>query len=106
MPIPDSIFSEREQKNFYHRYFTRLSELEKKYTGIFYMDRNILHYPDSLFSDGSHLNRWGVMRFNKTDYKNLVENAVLPHLKIGKSIYLISHRHEDQLEADEVLAMA
>ena len=44
--------------------------------------------------------------FDSLDDENIMQvSKVLNKLKIGKSIYLISHRHEDQLEADEVLAM-
>lgn len=45
--------------------------------------------------------------FDSLDEENIgFVSKVLNKLKIGRSIYLISHRHEDQLEADEVLAMA
>ena len=45
--------------------------------------------------------------FDSLDEENIsYVSKVLNKLKYGKSIYLISHRHEDQLEADEVLAMA
>lgn len=45
--------------------------------------------------------------FDSLDDENIgFVSKVLSKLKIGRSIYLISHRHEDQLEADEVLAMA
>jgi len=44
--------------------------------------------------------------FDSLDDENIMQvSKVLNKLKMGKSIYLISHRHEDQLEADEVLAM-
>jgi len=43
--------------------------------------------------------------FDSLDEENIgYVSKVLSKLKIGKSIYLISHRHEDQLEADEVLS--
>ena len=43
--------------------------------------------------------------FDALDEENIGYVAkFLTKLKIGKSIYLISHRHEDQLETDEVLA--
>ena len=45
--------------------------------------------------------------FDSLDEENIgFVSKVLNKLKVGRSIYLISHRHEDQLEADEVLAMA
>ena len=45
--------------------------------------------------------------FDSLDEENInYVSKVLNKLKFGRSIYLISHRHEDQLEADEVLAMA
>jgi exonuclease SbcC len=45
--------------------------------------------------------------FDSLDDENIgYVSKVLSKLKLGRSIYLISHRHEDQLEADEVLAMS
>jgi len=42
--------------------------------------------------------------FDSLDEKNIdYVSRVMTKLKIGKSIYIISHRHVDQLEADEVL---
>jgi DNA repair exonuclease SbcCD ATPase subunit len=44
--------------------------------------------------------------FDSLDEENIgFVSKVLTNMKIGKSIYLISHRHEDQLEADEVLVL-
>ena len=44
--------------------------------------------------------------FDSLDEENIgYVSKVLSKLKVGKSIYLISHRHEDQLEADEVLTL-
>ena len=44
--------------------------------------------------------------FDSLDEENIgFVSKVLSNMKIGKSIYLISHRHEDQLEADEVLVL-
>jgi exonuclease SbcC len=44
--------------------------------------------------------------FDSLDEENIgFVSKVLSNMKIGKSIYLISHRHEDQLEADEVLTL-
>ena len=44
--------------------------------------------------------------FDSLDEENVgYVSKVLSQLKVGKSIYLISHRHEDQLEADEVLTL-
>ena len=44
--------------------------------------------------------------FDSLDEENIgFVSKVLTNMKIGKSIYLISHRHEDQLEADEVLTL-
>lgn len=45
--------------------------------------------------------------FDSLDDENIgYVSRVLSKLKLGKSIYLISHRHEDQLEADEILKFA
>jgi DNA repair exonuclease SbcCD ATPase subunit len=45
--------------------------------------------------------------FDSLDDENIgFVSKVLSNMKIGKSIYLISHRHEDQLEADEVLTLS
>jgi len=42
--------------------------------------------------------------FDSLDIQNIdYVSKVLTRLKKGKSIYLISHTHQDQLEADEVL---
>ena len=44
--------------------------------------------------------------FDSLDEENIgFVSKVLTQLKIGKSIYLISHRHEDQLETDETLEL-
>ena len=44
--------------------------------------------------------------FDSLDEENIgFVSKVLSTMKVGKSIYLISHRHEDQLEADEVLTL-
>lgn len=44
--------------------------------------------------------------FDSLDEENIgFVSKVLTNMKIDKSIYLISHRHEDQLEADEVLTL-
>ena len=44
--------------------------------------------------------------FDSLDEENIgYVSKVLSKLKFGKSIYLISHRHEDQLEADETLTL-
>ncbi len=44
--------------------------------------------------------------FDSLDEENIgYVSKVLSNMKFGKSIYLISHRHEDQLEADEVLTL-
>lgn len=44
--------------------------------------------------------------FDSLDEENIgFVSKVLSNMKFGKSIYLISHRHEDQLEADEVLVL-
>jgi DNA repair exonuclease SbcCD ATPase subunit len=44
--------------------------------------------------------------FDSLDDENIgFVSKVLSNMRIGKSIYLISHRHEDQLEADEVLTL-
>jgi len=44
--------------------------------------------------------------FDSLDEENIgYVSKVLSKLKFGKSIYLISHRHEDQLETDEVLTL-
>lgn len=44
--------------------------------------------------------------FDSLDEENIgFVSKVLTNMKFGKSIYLISHRHEDQLEADEVLTL-
>jgi DNA repair exonuclease SbcCD ATPase subunit len=44
--------------------------------------------------------------FDSLDEENIgFVSKVLSNMKVGKSIYLISHRHEDQLEADEVLTL-
>jgi len=44
--------------------------------------------------------------FDSLDEENVgYVSKVLSKLKFGKSIYLISHRHEDQLEADEILTL-
>jgi exonuclease SbcC len=44
--------------------------------------------------------------FDSLDEENIgFVSKVLSNMKFGKSIYLISHRHEDQLEADEVLTL-
>lgn len=44
--------------------------------------------------------------FDSLDEENIgFVSKVLSNMKVGKSIYLISHRHEDQLEADEVLVL-
>ena len=44
--------------------------------------------------------------FDSLDEENIgYVSKVLSKLKFGKSIYLISHRHEDQLEVDEVLTL-
>ena len=44
--------------------------------------------------------------FDSLDEENIgFVSKVLSNMKLGKSIYLISHRHEDQLEADEVLTL-
>jgi exonuclease SbcC len=44
--------------------------------------------------------------FDSLDEENIgFVSKVLSNMKLGKSIYLISHRHEDQLEADEVLVL-
>jgi len=44
--------------------------------------------------------------FDSLDEENIgFVSKVLTRLKLGRSIYLISHRHEDQLEADEVLVL-
>jgi len=44
--------------------------------------------------------------FDALDEENVgYVSKVLSKLKFGKSIYLISHRHEDQLEADEILTL-
>jgi DNA repair exonuclease SbcCD ATPase subunit len=42
--------------------------------------------------------------FDSLDEQNIdYVSKVLTRLKVGRSIYLISHRHQDQLEADDVL---
>jgi hypothetical protein len=84
MPVPESIYIVRKQNNFYQRFFSKLGVLEKKYSDVLTLNRDILHYPDSLFSDGSHLNHEGVERFNQTDYRNLVENEILPHVNVSE----------------------
>lgn len=44
--------------------------------------------------------------FDSLDEENIgYVSKVLSTLKFGKSIYLISHRHEDQIEADETLTL-
>jgi len=44
--------------------------------------------------------------FDSLDEENIgYVSKVLSQLKFGKSIYLISHRHEDQLEVDETLTL-
>lgn len=44
--------------------------------------------------------------FDSLDEENIgFVSKVLSNMKVGKSIYLISHRHEEQLEADEVLTL-
>jgi Herelleviridae exonuclease len=44
--------------------------------------------------------------FDSLDEENIgFVSKVLSNMKLGKSIYLISHRHEDQLEADEILTL-
>jgi DNA repair exonuclease SbcCD ATPase subunit len=44
--------------------------------------------------------------FDSLDEENIgYVSKVLSNMKFGKSIYLISHRHEDQLEADEILTL-
>ena len=44
--------------------------------------------------------------FDRLDEENIgFVSKILRKLKIGRSIFLISHRHEDQLEADEVLSL-
>jgi len=44
--------------------------------------------------------------FDALDYENAnYVSKVLNKLKIGKSIYVISHTHQDQLEPDEILTM-
>lgn len=44
--------------------------------------------------------------FDSLDEENIgFVSKVLSNMKVGKSIYLISHRHEDQLEADNVLVL-
>jgi DNA repair exonuclease SbcCD ATPase subunit len=44
--------------------------------------------------------------FDSLDEENIgYVSKVLTKLKYGKSIYLISHRHEDQIEADETLTL-
>jgi DNA repair exonuclease SbcCD ATPase subunit len=44
--------------------------------------------------------------FDSLDEENIgFVSKVLSNMKVGKSIYLISHRHEDQLEADEILTL-
>jgi len=44
--------------------------------------------------------------FDSLDEENIgYVSKVLSNLKFGKSIVLISHRHEDQLEADETLTL-
>jgi DNA repair exonuclease SbcCD ATPase subunit len=44
--------------------------------------------------------------FDSLDEENIgYVSKVLSKLKFGKAIYLISHRHEGQLEADETLAL-
>ena len=44
--------------------------------------------------------------FDALDEENIgYVSKVLTNLKFGKSIYLISHRHEDQLEADQILTL-
>jgi DNA repair exonuclease SbcCD ATPase subunit len=44
--------------------------------------------------------------FDSLDEENIgFVSKVLSQLKLGKSIYLISHQHQDQLEADETLEL-
>lgn len=44
--------------------------------------------------------------FDSLDEENIgFVSKVLSNMKVGKSIYLISHRHEDQLEADTILTL-
>ena len=44
--------------------------------------------------------------FDSLDEENIgFVSKVLSNMKFGRAIYLISHRHEDQLEADEVLTL-
>jgi len=44
--------------------------------------------------------------FDSLDEENIgFVSKVLAQLKLGKSIYLISHQHQDQLEADETLEL-
>ena len=45
--------------------------------------------------------------FDSLDEENIgYVSKVLTNLKVGKAIYLISHRHEDQLEPDVVLELS
>lgn len=45
--------------------------------------------------------------FDALDEQNIqYVSKVLSKLKIGKSIYIISHQHQDNLEADEILAFS
>jgi len=68
MPIPDTISQKRKDSGFYTKYLNCMTELEQKYPETLFIYREVLSYPDSYFSDGSHLNSTGAHWFQNNDY--------------------------------------
>lgn len=73
MPIPSSVYQKRIDLGFYEKYFAYFAEIKREYPDNLFINPKILHYEDSFFVDGSHLNQWGAELFQQSDYPDLLQ---------------------------------
>ncbi|MBD3170060.1 MAG: DUF1574 domain-containing protein [candidate division Zixibacteria bacterium] len=73
MPIPESVYRIRSEDGFYSKYFQVIDEMAAKYPNTLTVYREIEYYPDNYFIDGSHLNEKGAVKFNHSDFVDIVQ---------------------------------